>query len=187
MRSDRKKCRYCGEDIASEAIKCRYCGEWLQDKPMGLSASVPDAIRPGRSSRILKKEPWSLRDGERLVAQTQPYLRRMWIAYAVLGLPTFGLFWILLLIFWLSYRLRRIEYIVTDRRVLKVEGWLNRGAANANLEKINELHYQRALLERATGTGTLSVDTAATIGRIRFSLLRDEDPFRQLLDAEIAR
>ena len=37
---DRKKCPFCGEEIAATAKKCRFCGEWLE-KPQQPAQAAP--------------------------------------------------------------------------------------------------------------------------------------------------
>ena len=38
MGEDRKKCIYCGELIAADAVKCRFCGEWLEESDVAPKA-----------------------------------------------------------------------------------------------------------------------------------------------------
>lgn len=43
MTENRKKCPYCGEEIAQTAKKCRFCGEWLDGENAVLTAEPVEA------------------------------------------------------------------------------------------------------------------------------------------------
>lgn len=43
---ERKKCPYCGEDIAVTAKKCRFCGEWLTDATVGNAPVIENVETP---------------------------------------------------------------------------------------------------------------------------------------------
>ena len=40
--SETKRCPFCAEDIAKEAIKCKHCGEFLNNKDDQINSSIPD-------------------------------------------------------------------------------------------------------------------------------------------------
>lgn len=199
--SDRKPCPYCAEPIAAAAAKCRYCGEWLTDIDQPpLAAEVEDALKAqtyegrgasqGRAGRLLKKELWSLRPGERVVSRSQPYVLRVLIALGViaviLAIPTLGLSLALPAGFWLYYRLKRFEWILTDRRLVMVGGWLTRAAHSASLDKVNEINYRRGLLDRVLfSTGMIVVETAATAGATTLKFAADDDPFRHAIETQV--
>ena len=42
---DRKKCPFCGEEIAATAKKCRFCGEWLEIEEAVLMPETTDAAQ----------------------------------------------------------------------------------------------------------------------------------------------
>lgn len=42
---ERKKCPYCGEEIAATAKKCRFCGEWLEIEEAVLMPETTDAAQ----------------------------------------------------------------------------------------------------------------------------------------------
>ena len=42
---NRKKCPYCGEEIAATAKKCRFCGEWLEIEEAVLMPETTDAAQ----------------------------------------------------------------------------------------------------------------------------------------------
>ena len=45
---DRKKCPFCGEEIATSAKKCRFCGEWLEQPQQSVVPTVPQPQQPAQ-------------------------------------------------------------------------------------------------------------------------------------------
>ena len=45
---DRKKCPFCGEEIAATAKKCRFCGEWLELPQQSVVPTVPQPQQPAQ-------------------------------------------------------------------------------------------------------------------------------------------
>ena len=212
VQAAQRKCPYCAEDIAAEARKCRHCGEWLDaDAPPSVTGSAEqsssDSVegRPttssdefssyagrgassARTGRLLKKEPWELRPDERIITRSEPYVTRYLVFWVILGVLSFGLLLIIPLWIWLYFRLMRIEWILTDRRLIAVSGWLTRKAQSVSLETINEMNYVRTFWGRTVwGTGTVVVETAATAGLTALPWAADDDPFRRAIGAEMEK
>jgi uncharacterized membrane protein YdbT with pleckstrin-like domain len=143
---------------------------------------------PGRSGRFLKKEPWQLRPDETVLTRSEPFFRKYYIFWAVIS-PLLLLAPLLLIAGnWIVIRLRRPEWILTDRRVIKVEGWLTRNATSIALDKINEVHYRRTFMERVFyGQGSILIESAATAGMTSLSNAADDDPFRHALEAQVEK
>ena len=192
MAGDRKRCPYCDEEISAQAKKCPYCREWLEERADttfsvdGDSGDVAEITET--RGRVFRKEPWSLRPGERVIARTQPYVTRLLLALLILALPTAGVTLVVAGIVWLYYKLGRPDYILTDRRLIIVRGWINRRATNILLERINEVGYRRRIDERLLwSTGRMAIETAATAGLTRIDWLKDDGQFRHAVDAQIER
>jgi uncharacterized membrane protein YdbT with pleckstrin-like domain len=131
-----------------------------------------------------------LRPGEQVIARSQPYIRRILIFYlivfGVLAIPTLGLTLVVPFGYWLYYRLKRFEWILTDRRLVLVEGWLTRHAHGASLDKVNEVNHRRRFLQRVLwSTGTVLVETAATRGATVLVHCADDDPFRHAVETQL--
>ena len=58
-------------------------------------------------------------------------------------------------------------YTVTDRRLIMRSGILTRVGKDMPLMRINDVSYQRSLLDRVLGCGTLYIQTAAEGGTIK--------------------
>lgn len=77
------------------------------------------------------------------------------------------------------------EYVLTNRRVIEVEGVLNKRSADSSLEKINDAILVQTLLGRIFGFGDLEVLTASEAGISEFRMLIDPIKFkRKMLDAK---
>jgi hypothetical protein len=73
------------------------------------------------------------------------------------------------------------DYIVTNRRVLKVEGILNKRSADSSLEKINDAVLEQNLLGRIFGYGDLEILTAAEASVDRYRMLKAAPTFKKVM------
>src|SRR3954449_12421947 len=86
---------------------------------------------------------------------------------------------------WTILRYMNQEYVLTNRRVIQVEGVLNRTATDSSLEKINDAVLTQSIFGRLFGFGDLAVLTAAESGIERMHMLRDPIAFKKtMLDAK---
>jgi hypothetical protein len=91
----------------------------------------------------------------------------------------------LLYILWEALRWRNEEYIVTSRRVLRMEGVINKRVIDSSLEKINDAVLTQSLFGRMFGFGDLEILTASETGISILRMLRQPDDFkRAMLDAK---
>jgi uncharacterized membrane protein YdbT with pleckstrin-like domain len=71
------------------------------------------------------------------------------------------------------------DYIVTNRRVLKVEGIINKRSADSSLEKINDAVLEQNLLGRMLNYGDLDILTAAEVAIDRYRMLNRAPQFKR--------
>ena len=67
-------------------------------------------------------------------------------------------------------RWRTTTYTITNRRLITRSGILNKIGKDLPLNRINEVSYERSLMDRMLGCGSLNVQTAAEDGMV---VLRD--------------
>jgi hypothetical protein len=86
---------------------------------------------------------------------------------------------------WATLRYLNQEYILTNRRVIQVEGVVNKRATDSSLEKINDAVLSQSIFGRMFGFGDLDILTAAEAGIERFRMIVDPIGFkRSMLDAK---
>jgi hypothetical protein len=86
---------------------------------------------------------------------------------------------------WQILRWFNEEFVVTTRRVLQMEGVLNKQLVDSSLEKINDAVLTQSIFGRIFGFGDLDILTASESGISRLRMLRDADGFkRAMLDAK---
>ena len=73
------------------------------------------------------------------------------------------------------------DYIVTNRRVLKVEGIINKRSADSSLEKINDAVLEQNLFGRIFGYGDLDILTAADVAIDRYRMLSGAPSFKKAM------
>jgi uncharacterized membrane protein YdbT with pleckstrin-like domain len=88
-----------------------------------------------------------------------PEPARGW-AWGGVGLAVVGL--VLALPAWLRWR--NEEFLVTDRRVIQLEGVLAKRVLDSNLDKINDVRLTQSLAGRLFGFGTIEILTASEGG-----------------------
>jgi uncharacterized membrane protein YdbT with pleckstrin-like domain len=80
---------------------------------------------------------------------------------------------------------RAQEYLITNRRVLKVEGLLDKKAGDSSLDKINDAVLKQGILARLLGYGDLEVLTANEQQIDRYAMLNKVVDFKKaMLDAK---
>jgi hypothetical protein len=71
------------------------------------------------------------------------------------------------------------EYLVTNRRVMKVSGFINKHAADSSLEKINDAVLDQNLFGRIFGYGDLDILTASDETVDKYKMLRGVVDFKK--------
>ncbi|HEU0242492.1 MAG TPA: PH domain-containing protein [Candidatus Limnocylindrales bacterium] len=117
------------------------------------------------------------------------------VLWQVLGVLTLVLFVYGVAAFlWGILRYRNEEYLITNRRLIHVEGVINKKTTDSALEKINDAVLTESLFGRMFGFGDLDVLTASEQGIERLRMLRDAKDFKKAmieakheLEVEVAR
>ena len=73
------------------------------------------------------------------------------------------------------------DYLVTNRRVLKVEGILKKRSADSSLEKINDAILEQSVLGRMLGYGDLDILTAAETSVDQYRMLSEAQTFKRTM------
>jgi hypothetical protein len=94
------------------------------------------------------------------------------LALLVIGLAWLGVIYLA----WYSQ-----DYLVTNRRVLKVEGVLKKRSADSSLEKINDAVLEQGVLGRMLGYGDLDIMTAAEESVDRYRMLAQAQLFKRTM------
>jgi uncharacterized membrane protein YdbT with pleckstrin-like domain len=76
---------------------------------------------------------------------------------------------------------RAQEYLITNRRVLKVEGLLDKRSADSSLEKINDALLTQGILGRILHFGNLDILTAADEAIDRYEMLANAVVFKKTM------
>jgi hypothetical protein len=86
---------------------------------------------------------------------------------------------------WTALRYINQEYVLTNRRVIQVEGVLNRNSTDSSLEKINDAVLSQSIFGRMFDFGDLTVLTASESGIDKMKMLRGPIAFKKaMLDAK---
>jgi hypothetical protein len=86
---------------------------------------------------------------------------------------------------WTALRYINQEYVLTNRRVIQVEGVLNRNSTDSSLEKINDAVLSQSVFGRMFDFGDLTVLTASESGVDKMKMLRKPIVFKKaMLDAK---
>jgi hypothetical protein len=86
---------------------------------------------------------------------------------------------------WTILRYLNQEYVITNRRVVQVQGVLNKSSTDSSLEKINDARLTQSIFGRMFGFGDLEILTAAETGVDTFRMLINPVAFKiAMLDAK---
>jgi len=112
-----------------------------------------------------------------LLGNIQPGGFRTVLGYVALALLLLSLLW-LVQVFWAWYS---EDYLVTNRRVLKVEGILRKRSADSSLEKINDAVLEQGIVGRMLGYGDLDIMTAAETSVDQYRMLAGAQQFKRTM------
>lgn len=94
----------------------------------------------------------------------------VWLRWGVVGVA------LLLLAGWVLVPFLRwyaTQYVLTNRRIIVRSGLLTRRGRDMPLSRVNDVSFEKTLLERILNTGTLVVESAAESGGLRIAHVRD--------------
>ena len=100
-----------------------------------------------------------------------------WVGYVGYALLAVSVLWLAVRYWdWLNQ-----EYLVTNRRVIKVEGIINKRSADSSLEKINDAVLDQNLFGRIFGYADLDILTAAEQAVDKFRMLNHALDFKRAM------
>jgi len=111
------------------------------------------------------------------LAPDTPDLVRQLFSWLALGLLLVGLAWLGQI--YLNWFMQ--DYLVTNRRVLKVEGVLKKRSADSSLEKINDAVLEQSVFGRMLGYGDLDILTANEQSVDRYRMLAQAQTFKRTM------
>ncbi len=86
---------------------------------------------------------------------------------------------------WATMRYLNQEYVLTNRRVIEVQGVVNKRSSDSSLEKINDAILTQSIFGRMLGFGDLEVLTASEAGVELFRMIVNPIGFKKaMLDAK---
>lgn len=103
------------------------------------------------------------------------------IAIAKDAISWLSLVLLLVALAWLAYvylQWFNQDYLITNRRVMKVEGILKKRSADSSLEKINDAVLEQSLFGRMLGYGDLDILTANEQSVDRYRMLANAQRFK---------
>lgn len=107
------------------------------------------------------------------------------IATTLLALEGIALVGGILVVLWRWWHWRTDEYLITNRRLLKVSGIINKRSGDSSLEKINDAILEENLIGRMLNYGDLDILTAADIAVDRYRMLDKAKDFKKkMLEAK---
>ena len=109
--------------------------------------------------------------------QLEPGLARDLFGWVGLGLLAIGLAWLTQI--YLSWYAQ--DYLITNRRVMKVEGILKKRSADSSLEKINDAVLEQSVFGRMLGYGDLDILTANEQSVDRYRMLSQAQQFKRTM------
>lgn len=109
--------------------------------------------------------------------QLEPGFARDLFGWLGLGLLVIGLAWLTQI--YLSWYAQ--DYVVTNRRVMKVEGILKKRSADSSLEKINDAVLEQSVFGRILGYGDLDILTANEQSVDRLRMLSQAQQFKRTM------
>ena len=111
------------------------------------------------------------------LAPDTPDIVRQLFSWLALGLLLVGLAWLGQI--YLNWYMQ--DYLVTNRRVLKVEGVLKKRSADSSLEKINDAVLEQSVFGRMLGYGDLDILTANEQSVDRYRMLAEAQTFKRTM------
>src|SRR6185503_1228269 len=106
-----------------------------------------------------------------------PDIVRNILGWVGLGLMVVGLLWLVqIYASWFAQ-----DYVITNRRVMKVEGVLKKRSADSSLEKINDAVLEQSVFGRMLGYGDLDILTANEQSVDRYRMLAQAQTFKRTM------